>query len=63
MIKTQFPTVKKKEKWTKNSMIDGRCEPAQIIQILEIIANIKNIEDIDSMAMQIYENTTKLFFT
>lgn len=30
-VKTTFPTVKKKEKWTKDSMIDGRNEPAQIM--------------------------------
>lgn len=30
-VKTQFPSVKKKEKWEKNSMISGRCEPAQIM--------------------------------
>jgi TatD DNase family protein len=30
-LKTKFPTVKKKEKWQKDSMIAGRCEPAMIM--------------------------------
>jgi TatD DNase family protein len=30
-VKTKFPTVKKKEKWEKDSMIAGRCEPAMIV--------------------------------
>lgn len=30
-IETKFPTVKKKEKWTKESLIDGRNEPCQIV--------------------------------
>ena len=30
-IETKFPTVKKKDKWTKDSLIDGRNEPCQIV--------------------------------
>lgn len=30
-VETKFPTVKKKEKWTKDSLIDGRNEPCQIV--------------------------------
>lgn len=29
-VQTKFNTVKKKEKWTAESLIDGRCEPCQI---------------------------------
>lgn len=29
-VTTKFPTVKKKEKWTAETLIDGRCEPCQI---------------------------------
>lgn len=29
-VATRFPTVKKKEKWTSETLIDGRCEPCQI---------------------------------
>lgn len=29
-VQTKFPLVKKKEKWTAESLIDGRCEPCQI---------------------------------
>lgn len=31
LVETKFPTVKKKEKWTKESLIDGRNEPCQIV--------------------------------
>lgn len=31
LVQTKFPTVKKKEKWTKDSLIDGRNEPCQIV--------------------------------
>lgn len=60
-MKTKLPTTKKKEKWTKDVLIDGRYEPAQIIQVLEVIAAIKN-ENIDTLADQYYENTMNLFF-
>lgn len=30
-VKTKFPTVKRKEKWTADQLIDGRCEPSQIL--------------------------------
>lgn len=60
-VKTTFPTVKKKEKWTENSLIDGRCEPLQIVQVLEVLAAIKN-ENVDELADVIYDNTMKLFF-
>lgn len=31
LVETKFPTVKKKEKWTKDSLVDGRNEPCQIM--------------------------------
>lgn len=31
LMSTKFPTVKKKDKWTKDSLIDGRNEPCQIM--------------------------------
>lgn len=61
-IKTKFPAVKKKEKWTEDTLVDGRYEPVQIVQVLEVLSAIKN-EDPDSLASQIYENTIKLFFS
>lgn len=61
-IKTKFPTVKKKEKWSEDVLIDGRYEPAQIIQVLEVLSAIKN-ESIETLSAQIYENTQKLFFS
>lgn len=60
-VKTQFPTVKKKEKWTKDTLIDGRNEPCQIIQVLEVIAGIKS-EPIEKLAEIFYNNANKLFF-
>lgn len=60
-VKTKFPIVKKKEKWTKDSMIDGRNEPAQIINVLEVIAGCRN-ENIESLAEEFYRNTIELFF-
>ncbi|XP_031632613.1 uncharacterized protein LOC116346608 isoform X2 [Contarinia nasturtii] len=60
-IKTKWPTTKKKEKWTEDTLIDGRYEPTQIIQVLEVLAGCKN-ENIDVLADQIYENTMHLFF-
>lgn len=60
-IKTKWPTTKKKDKWTKDTLIDGRYEPAQIIQVIEVIAACKN-ENVDVLADQFYENTKKLFF-
>lgn len=60
-IKTKWPTTKKKDKWSKDSLIDGRYEPAQIIQVLEVISGCKN-ENVDTLADQFYENTINLFF-
>lgn len=36
-IKTKFPTVKKKEKWNKDFLIDGRNEPCQILLVIFIL--------------------------
>ncbi|KAM7345574.1 deoxyribonuclease TATDN1 [Cochliomyia hominivorax] len=61
-VKTKFPTVKKKEKWTAESLIDARCEPCQIIQVLEVIAGVKD-QPSDKLAEIFYDNTIKLFFS
>lgn len=61
-LKTKFPTVKKKEKWTKDSLIDGRNEPVQIVHVLEIIAAIRN-ENPETIAKTIYQNSIDLFFS
>lgn len=53
---------KKKENWSTDTLIDGRYEPAQIIQVLEVIAGCKN-QNIDEIAEQYYQNTIKLFFS
>uniref|UniRef100_A0A1I8P2V7 Deoxyribonuclease TATDN1 n=1 Tax=Stomoxys calcitrans TaxID=35570 RepID=A0A1I8P2V7_STOCA len=61
-VQTKFPTVKKKEKWTAESLIDGRCEPCQISQVLEVIAGVKQ-ENVESLADVFYKNTIKIFFS
>lgn len=60
-VKTKLPTTKKKEKWSKDTLIDGRYEPAQIVQVLEVIAGCKNA-NVDELAEQFYQNTMNLFF-
>ena len=61
-VKSKFPAVKKKEKWEKDSLIAGRCEPIQIVQVLEVIAGAKG-ENAEKLAEQIYQNTLKVFFS
>ncbi|XP_034475867.1 putative deoxyribonuclease TATDN1 [Drosophila innubila] len=61
-VTTKFPTVKKKEKWTAETLIDGRCEPCQISQVLEVIAAIKQ-EPKEKLAELYYQNTLDLFFS
>ncbi|CAD7014293.1 putative deoxyribonuclease TATDN1 [Ceratitis capitata] len=61
-VQTKFPAVKKKEKWTAESLVDGRCEPCQISQVLEVIAGVKE-EDASTLAQLYYDNTMKLFFS
>ncbi|KAH8390255.1 hypothetical protein KR200_010668 [Drosophila serrata] len=61
-VATRFPTVKKKEKWTADTLIDGRCEPCQISQVLEAIAGIKE-EPKEKLAELYYQNTLDLFFS
>lgn len=60
-IKTKFPAVKKKEKWDKDMLIAGRCEPVMITQVLEVLAGIKN-KPMEQLAEQYYNNTMKVFF-
>uniref|UniRef100_A0A1B0C7X8 Deoxyribonuclease TATDN1 n=1 Tax=Glossina palpalis gambiensis TaxID=67801 RepID=A0A1B0C7X8_9MUSC len=60
-VETKFPSVKKKEKWSAESLIEGRCEPCQISQVLEVIAGIKK-ESVNKLADVIYDNTVRLFF-
>ncbi|KAH8316661.1 hypothetical protein KR067_012814 [Drosophila pandora] len=61
-VVTKFPTVKKKEKWTAESLVDGRCEPCQISQVLEAIAGLKQ-EPKEKLAEIYYQNTVDLFFS
>ncbi|KAL7735954.1 hypothetical protein ACLKA6_002387 [Drosophila palustris] len=65
MLETDCPCfrlVKKKEKWTAETLIDGRCEPCQIGQVLEVIASIKQ-QPKEELAEQYYQNTLDLFFS
>ncbi|XP_055837070.1 deoxyribonuclease TATDN1 [Episyrphus balteatus] len=61
LVKTNFPVVKKKEKWTPSTLIDSRNEPCQIIQVMEIIAATKG-ESLEELSNIFYDNTMKLFF-
>ncbi|XP_039954723.1 putative deoxyribonuclease TATDN1 [Bactrocera tryoni] len=60
-VKTKFAAVKKKEKWTAETLVDGRCEPCQISQVLEVIAGVKEC-DVSKLAEIYYDNTLELFF-
>ncbi|XP_058830172.1 deoxyribonuclease TATDN1 [Topomyia yanbarensis] len=60
-VKTKFPSVKKKEKWEKDSLIAGRCEPAMIVQVLEVLAAVKN-EPVENLVDLYYNNTMSVFF-
>ncbi|XP_055604958.1 deoxyribonuclease TATDN1 isoform X2 [Uranotaenia lowii] len=60
-VKTKFPLVKKKEKWDKDMLIAGRCEPAMILQVLEVLAGIKS-KPIEELADEYYKNTVRMFF-
>jgi TatD DNase family protein len=59
-VKTAFPTAKK-EKYTAGKLVQGRCEPCQIVQVAEALAGIMGI-DIDTLTTAAYENTRKVFF-
>lgn len=61
LIKTKFETVKRKDKWTETSMVDGRNEPAQIRQVLDVLAAVLN-EDYEQLSERFYQNTCSLFF-
>ncbi|XP_067632956.1 deoxyribonuclease TATDN1 isoform X2 [Eurosta solidaginis] len=60
-VKTKFAAVKKKEKWTTETLVDGRCEPCQISQVLEVIAGVKR-QDASELADIYFDNTLKFFF-
>ncbi|GAB0088712.1 putative deoxyribonuclease TATDN1 [Sergentomyia squamirostris] len=60
-VRTKFPTIKRKEKWSPDSLIDGRCEPSQILQVLEVIAGVKGEEE-EKLANIFCKNTMNLFF-
>lgn len=61
LVQTQFATVKRKEKWTADQLIDGRAEPSQIRQVLEVVAAVQQ-RDAGELAQQAYENTMRVFF-
>lgn len=61
LVNTRFETVKRKEKWTADSLIDGRTEPSQIRQVLEVVASVQGC-DAAVLAAQVYQNTVDVFF-
>src|SRR5690606_33923150 len=58
-IDTHFES-KKKEKYSKNHLVNGRNEPCKMVQVLEVVAKLKemNAKDLSDI---VYENTMKLF--
>lgn len=62
LIQTQFPKVKKKEKWTEGYLVDGRNEPCEIVQVLEVVAAIFDWNP-EKMAKLFYDTTFKMFFS
>ncbi|XP_037068055.1 LOW QUALITY PROTEIN: putative deoxyribonuclease TATDN1 [Pollicipes pollicipes] len=51
----------KKERWQADRPVKARNEPANITQVLDVLAAVRE-EDPDTLAEQIFVNTTKLFF-
>ena len=56
------PLVKsvKKEKWTKDSMIKGRNEPATIPHVVHVVAKIKGIST-EEVCEAAWSNSIKMF--
>lgn len=62
LVRTHSETVKRKEKWRADALIDGRSEPSQIRQVLEVVAAVQG-RDAAELAEQVYRNTIDVFFT
>jgi TatD DNase family protein len=55
-----LPKSVKKEKWTKDSMVKGRNEPATIAHVAHVIAKVKGVS-IEELCEAVWRNSTKMF--
>lgn len=59
---TEYPNLKKKEKYCEGHLVKDRNEPCLIQNVLEIVASIREV-DTKELADAIYANTDRLFFS
>ena len=55
-------SAKDKKKFEVGQLVKGRNERCNIVQVLEAIAGLLEASDIDSLADQIFNNTTAMFW-
>ena len=61
-IKTQFPSVKRPDKFQMGLTVKDRSEPCMITQVFEVLSAMREEEDLNAFAETLYENSEKLFF-
>ena len=61
-VATDFPSLKKKEKWQEGFMIKDRNEPCTIRQVCEIVAAVREVS-VEELAASAWQNTEALFFS
>lgn len=54
-----YPSVKK-EKWTPEALVKGRCEPCSMPLVARVVASVKEVP-LDTVVEAAYENSVKLF--
>ena len=60
-VATEFPNLKKKDKWQEGYMVKDRNEPCTIHQVCEIVASVRGVE-MEQLAATAWQNTEALFF-
>jgi TatD DNase family protein len=60
-VKTEFPNLKKKEKWTEGFLVKDRNEPCAIHQVCDVVASVRGVEP-EHLAASVYSNSQSLFF-
>ena len=53
---------KDKKKYKAGQLVKGRNEPCNMVQVLEAMAGLLKKSDMDSLADQIFANTTAMFW-
>ena len=61
-VKTASTAAKDKKKYEAGQLVKGRNEPCNMVQVLEAIAGLLNESDMDSIAHQISNTTTAMFW-